>query len=400
MLPARFLSQHLALGLLTFLILSFSPCSALKLPAGETTIKALDLEVYINSTWAGCHSGGYWPVRVRTTNKGPKRSIRYTISSVDTSQKNLNVKTSFTIDQGVTLDETILVPMVSENTYLNFKTYANNSNVSELSTTLNLVTTSTIPSTPSILLINRDSSSTIKEMEESSTQIQTNISGGATSYSSSSSFTHNVAYVAGFPQNLPATWLGYTGLDAVVCDVDTFVSLETQRQEAIISWVQSGGSLLLYQTDIPDEIIVSTTAKFTGSKVDLKNSAWNNFRGDTSQAFRMERDPVTGNVTQSPARTRDFDWPIKDNNLRQTAVMLGHLTWIPFNLSKGTVSDWSWLMQDRQLQLTKLSDKTAVHSRGFNSTFGSFNIPGIQSVPVASFLVLITAFTIIIGPLN
>ncbi|MEX2581168.1 MAG: hypothetical protein WD342_19070 [Verrucomicrobiales bacterium] len=48
------------------------------------------------------------------------------------------------------------------------------------------------------------------------------------------------------PDALPSDWLGYTGLDFFLVDLDSWNNLQSSQRQAVISWVRLGGNLEVY----------------------------------------------------------------------------------------------------------------------------------------------------------
>ncbi len=54
------------------------------------------------------------------------------------------------------------------------------------------------------------------------------------------------------PATLPTNWISYTGLYALLIDLDSWKSLSSAQRQAILSWVRMGGHLDLYTEVRPD----------------------------------------------------------------------------------------------------------------------------------------------------
>ena len=53
------------------------------------------------------------------------------------------------------------------------------------------------------------------------------------------------------PEMLPRTWLAYSGLDIVSVPIATLIAMETDARQAILGWVETGGTLLV--TDVGEK---------------------------------------------------------------------------------------------------------------------------------------------------
>src|SRR5262245_33584389 len=74
-----------------------------------------DLVVVVNTRWAGCTHGGYFPIRVRLTNRGESRTL--TVRFVPQSGGLPTVERTVQADQNATLQLTLSIPMIGAGNY-------------------------------------------------------------------------------------------------------------------------------------------------------------------------------------------------------------------------------------------------------------------------------------------
>ena len=88
--------------------------------SGNTfTLSGHDLQVDVDSRWAGCGAGGYCPVRFRAINRGPTRTLTFRITKVHESLPN--VKLTQEIKQNETAYLSLPVPLVTWTNYGEFR---------------------------------------------------------------------------------------------------------------------------------------------------------------------------------------------------------------------------------------------------------------------------------------
>ena len=167
------------------------------------------------------------------------------------------------------------------------------------------------------------------------------------------------------PQSLPTSWLAYTGVDIVSINVKTFVDLPEPARQAIVRWVQTGGHLVFREFEDQD------TEKI-GELLSL----------DKRIATR-----TTG--------TRIMRFPIVD-------VSMGRVFLVPTrsNRRSSQRAAWEGVLSGIGEERVKWSGRHGFIARNVHKQFAEFLIPGVKSVPIYSFLTLITLFTLLIGPVN
>lgn len=95
--------------LLLILLTGLQPTSAFA--AGtEYTMRAADLELAVDSRWAGCRDGGYYPIRIQVTNKSLDRVITFEYHT-DSVPAVPTVRRSLSLSQNATANVTLSIPV-------------------------------------------------------------------------------------------------------------------------------------------------------------------------------------------------------------------------------------------------------------------------------------------------
>jgi hypothetical protein len=121
-------------------------------------------------------------------------------------------------------------------------------------------------------------------------------------------------------------------------------------------------------------------------------------RGPEALAERLAE--VAGNAGATRAPGSVSTWPRDVQAFAHRDVMLGRIYAFRDDPFPGSPWDWQWLLQSvggpRLLWITRHGSSP----RASSHEFLNFTIPGLQSIPVYAFLILISLFTLVIGPVN
>jgi hypothetical protein len=170
------------------------------------------------------------------------------------------------------------------------------------------------------------------------------------------------------PNSLPDSWIDYSGLDFVAISRDDLAALAASSRSAVLKWVTCGGNLIVYQA--------GKTPK------------------DVETLERLLEMPG-----QAAVGARWADWRDAPSLFATRELMLGLVCAFPDQLPDATV-DWSaFLSRVGEPRFSWLQRHGVVPDVG-TAEFFNFMNPGIRGVPVYGFMVLITAFAVLIGPLN
>jgi len=353
----------------------------------ERVRRADDFIVTINSRWVGSGRGGYYPIRVRIENRGPERSIEMRFTGRGDALPH--VRRRVTVAQNGTVISTLLVPCVGSGTYGQFDVLSQGRVIEGLTETINLPDTQYDGlASPALLVI---SPTTVNcDLFEIAVELSAETLSPYSGYYSSSRGNYEVIP----PELLPRSWIDYSGVDLVALSLAELDAMESEERDAVLKWVHTGGTLLVY--DVGQE-----SEETLGELLDLDGTAavgdWQ--QADPGLRVKLGETQTLSGSGESPAQaTRGFVWP--EDAFASRSVMLGKVYAFADNPFPGSPSDWAWLIRSIGRERLDWSTRHGMSARMSNSEFLEFLIPSVKGVPVGAFLVLITVFTILIGPLN
>ena len=367
-----------------------------------------DLQVSVDYRWPGCRVGGYYPLRIRLTNRGPSRTIeaKYAPSN---SYPVPTVTRRIKIDQNSTAPFTLLIPLVSSYGH-GWLTFADETgDLESLRHSLSLPEADLTNSRPSLLVVSN------RPIDCSAFE-----SSASTTFGSSRSLTSDNELVS--PSRLPENWLAYTGVDMIAIERDSLESLSNEKRAALTQWVHAGGSLIVHVvgekpkalTELDELLELHKSVDARGWVVMDQGLDGNPLR-DPSSAFQDTQAPLEeltleelvalpgGRMVEEPkwfpadVKGQEQNW-IKQLSLRR--VGFGSIVALEQTFESGSTLDWTLLFNTLGAQNIRSGSRLGVAGRSDNSEFLHFVIPGIQSIPPIAFLIFISVFTFIIGPLN
>ncbi len=359
----------------------------------ETLKRSDDLVVTINSQWCGNASGGYYPIRARIENKGAERTL--TIRFTGKGEALPRVQRTIRVAQNATTQVTLSVPCVSRGTYGEFEVLHQGRVLTGLSETVSLPDPHTNGQPrPALLVI----SPTTVDCDQFEAGVSGLIAmGSGYGYSSGASSDHEVVR----PGMLPQSWLDYSGLDLVAVSLATLEGLGSEERQAIMNWVHTGGNLIVYRVGAAPAESEGLAKVLALGKHAAVNEEWRIGNANERQIVPGEE---SGGVTITDAQgvvvqsQGTFQWPADAFASRN--VMLGKVFALKEDPFPGTRHDWAWLIGATTMERATWTSRHGMSARLPNDEFLEFLIPSVKGVPVGAFLVLITLFTIVIGPLN
>jgi hypothetical protein len=355
-----------------------------------------DLEIELKATWAGCEHGGYWPLRVHIVNRGGERKISLRCKHNNNMGQTPDVTKDLVIKSGETIEQTLLWPVVSYFESTLFEVWVEGKSLPSMSQHLNLKTGDSNSNYPSILMIARDTTFN-QELLKKAIEHQTQADSATRSRYSSSE--QDFGFIDAYNKNLPAQWIAYAGVDLLISDSKSLMSLNPQKLNAIVQWVQSGGKLYLIESTPlnPLKETIKTMLGHGGTSISGDTSTFILNKHDVTL---IEVDPATSGVIYPKARSKDFNVTNQTTEITRLPVMLGEIDVIPYQAEDLSIADWQRILSDNNLNADTLRDRYGITSRIPQSDFLGFFIPGVGKVPVFAFLIMITLFTIVIGPVN
>jgi len=383
------------------LLLTATGTQQLFASGSDFTRSTKDLALTVDSRWAGGRFGGYAPIRIRLRNTGKPQELLFRFAS-DSYVKLPRVQQRITIGQNETRQFTMAVPLVGESgggSYASGQlTVLRNGRVIEkLSDSISLAENGTNSvNCPALLVV-----STNKVDCEYYSIAANSLSaskGMAGSYGYSSSEDYQVID----PVMLPQSAVDYSGLDMLALSLETLKKIPDGARSAINNWVRTGGKLLVYETgaaaaNVPE---LRGLLELTGTET------WRHAPINARKPIKIMTEEEMQGIVVSEIETApnelsgDYDWENSPNTFAFHPQSLGYVIAMPDNPFPGTPQDWAWMMNSLTPDSWQWTTRQGISTRQPESSFADFAIPGVGGVPKIAFIVLISAFTIVIGPLN
>lgn len=394
---SRLLKTFMKIASVTLLVITVSSLTAPNTgfaEGREFSLRGHDLQIHVDSRWAGNTHGGYYPIRIRLTNNGPPRNLTFLFSS--DYDKTPEVRRTIGAEQNSTVRFTLSIPMVSSGSSGTLRIYSDGEFLKQLSNeSISLASLDTDSQLhPSLLVISPEHVN-CDEFEKA-----VNSFGGTHSGYRSVTEDHEVVT----PNMLPDSWIDYSGLDIVAIPQETLEQIELEQRNAILKWVQTGGTLVVYT--VSDQERLNRVLEF--EKHGFASEAWAPTKMKRRFINVVETDRY-GNVQATAEkkgannnrnRENEFRWSGYPNTFLRRDLMLGTVYSFQDNPFPGSPHDWAWFLSSMGDSKYSWTKRQGFSARGPNSEFLNFLIPGLKTVPVYSFLVFITLFTVVIGPVN
>ena len=236
--------KRVALAALLLLLLTPFPSAA----AGEyRTLEVQSLRITIDSEWGSRLAPGYLPVRFDITNLGEARVIeivgegtRY--SRFVRSVANVHVRRSLPMARGDRVRVTLPIPVFADSENLRFEIQEHGETLERF----NYMTfqSAAAPADASVLIVAASST----PFGKAAGTLPRPPSPAAGGLSAPGGTLATVDFVLE-PARLPANWIGYTSVRAVVIGAAEFGMLEDAQKDALLTWAASGGTLIVEAGD-------------------------------------------------------------------------------------------------------------------------------------------------------
>ena len=342
--------------------------------AGEyRTIEVESLKITIDSEWAARTAPGYLPVRFDITNLGEARVIEIVgrgmrffrfASGRGGAQGGLELEQTIRLARGDRARFTLPVPILADHENLGFEIRENGRTIERLHFS---GFESGLAATDASALIVADPSSAFGTEAASWRRTMTPGTramfatvppGGSTS--SGIVVPRGAGAGAGAPPldfvlepaRVPTNWLGYTSVRAVVIGPVEWGQLTGQQKNALLTWTACGGDLIVVGGDLSSLMPGSPNAAPLG--VEVRAYFFGRIHAPTSASFAAAGG-LTG-ALGAAEKAADLNWSLPANR----AV------------------DWG-----------------VIGARGFR-----LPIPGVTGVPARTYLLILLAFSFVIGPVN
>ena len=412
----------------------------------ESTRRAHDLQIIFDWRWAGGANGGYYPLRIRLTNLAQKRAMRFEFAEMGGRDSRLpTVWRDIVIDQNATQQLTLAIPLVSSATYGQLRVFDNGRELSDLSQHI------TLPEAqgggadrPSLLVISPSPASVVCTSFETALESLSAADGASPAvagmYRVATTGTRSNDFQVIAPQMLPESWIDYTALDIVAIPLASLETIPSEARSALLKWTSAGGTLIVYDVGRPASkstdllrlldlagrpprsqawlpaapalqkpiAIISTGVAPGGAGMMMSMGGPVSSTGaiPTLVAPGGAATIAPGGAVPGTAPLEAFElankaiWPVTPEAFSRIDFLAGQVFAFPGNPFPGAPIDWAWWLNSVNSKKLCWTNRNGLSSRQQNSEFFTFLIPGVGAVPVLAFVMLITVFAVIIGPVN
>ncbi|MEO8498122.1 MAG: hypothetical protein ABI614_23905, partial [Planctomycetota bacterium] len=218
---------------------------------------------------------------------------------------------------------------------------------------------------------------------------------------------------------IPSQWLQLTCVDILFVSLPDLqlLSRDAERWEAVRTWLSTGPTLCVYgvgedYSGIPD---LERLFKLNAADQINRESSSGDFlaRGWVAPSvadYAREVKAVNGvqwnNGQAITLQRNQFNTPLSRPKPEDAKPFLihgvdhGHLVAFAADPFPGTREDWCWLFNSLNNQDWMWYQRHGMSLHRENPQYWDLLIPGVGSAPVNSFLVLISLFVVVIGPVN
>ncbi|MDB5388801.1 MAG: hypothetical protein JWM11_4447 [Planctomycetaceae bacterium] len=405
---------------------------------GTEAVRSSDtVRIAVDSRWPGNAHGGYVPLRIKLTNLGPEQDFQLVFKNRNSNSQDRmpEVRRTVHLDQNATRDFSLPIPVVSVGIDGELKVLdGRGEEIEDLKTAHTLPEYGGDAARASMLVI------AVEDLDDKSLEPFENaaatecatlrglaaLSGGSRHGSSRVIESDHLVIP---PTDLPENWTDYSGIDLIAISWPNLSSkLKTAEREALLKWAACGGVLIIYDTEKPAaeleplhqmlqldqaagkrwmsiELPIIDTHIIQAKTLNAGTIPGNAYsRGTRPPGAMPQRGPGGAELAPAVAEAAAGDvpgqWISNSNSPVFRDWSFGRIYVFPKNPFPGVANDWAWLLASLPQNQSRWSSRMGMSSRNSGTEFLNFLIPGVGSVPVHAFLVLITIFTIVIGPLN
>ena len=397
-------------------------CLPLSAAGQDAAAPSSDLEVDVRADWVGGRRGGVWPVRIAVTNRGPARAVTAAFVPFERPgdpDRPAVVTKTVTVPAGATASFTLPVPLTarSGNGEVIFaadpladsgELPAGVREEADLAAAAlpELTATVTLPraageaiNRPALLIAAaaKPPAGAMDGFEEACERAVGALAGVSERPPERKTVAADgETYAAVDPADWPRTWLGFTAVDIVLVTPAALSEMPADARAALVDWLHAGGAVVVSGAGgRPD-------AAAWGPLLDLPAAAggWR-FVGETG----VEMGEVTGGegLSGGAAFARVLDaLAERPGAVRVRPALAGRVYAVDGRTVGlgGTRQAWDLILADLGADRLTVADRVGAYPRGANSEFYEWLVPGVRGVPVFGFLVLMTGFAVLIGPVN
>jgi len=321
------------------------------------TVEVESLKITFDSEWAQRTAPGYLPVRFDITNAGDARVIEIVAEGQRffRSMGRPGQPGSFTVLQTLRLARgdrvrfTVPVPIMADSESLRFEIREDGLTLERFNYTgfMSRASASDAP----VLFVAEPSS----PFDTMATGWRRGISGrgGTTLVSPGSSVSMPPLDFVLEPARLPANWLGYTSLRAVVVGAKEWDQLSEPQRTALLTWTACGGDLFVVDASMKTVVPATAEAPPLASEPDVRGYFFGRIHVPTAASIAAAGLPA---LLANAEKVQDINWALPANR----------------------TADWG-----------------TIEARGFR-----LPIPGVTGIPARTYLSILIVFSLVIGPAN
>jgi hypothetical protein len=408
------------------MLLVLSLTASLRAAGTETTRRAHDLDLTVATRWAGGANGGYFPVRISLRNLSRPRVLDLVFSDAREAGFRLpTVTRQVQIDQNASVQVSLPIPLVSAGTYGELKVLENGRELTGLTQHVALPEAQPgVLDRPALLVISPSAMTVdcskfedaVESLESGANFVTTTVRGRFGGVRAGYSGVRSNDFQAIAPVLLPESWIDYSALDIVAIPLASLDKISEGARSALLKWTAAGGTLLIY--DVGQSASESSDL---ARLLDLANrppsqQSWQPADPSLHHPIAM-LDESTGPRTVGGVRVfggdeaddearQEFEaankpvWPVAPDTFSRLDLLAGQVCAFPGNPFPGSTVDWAWWLNSSKPQRMKWTTRHGLSCRQPHPEFSLFLIPGVGAVPLLAFVVLISVFAIVIGPVN
>jgi hypothetical protein len=214
------------------------------------------------------------------------------------------------------------------------------------------------------------------------------------------------------PQELPKRWIQISQFDVAtisLADLKRLHSTQTEQFAALHDWLSTGPLLMVYGAGDSFTNLAEIEKLFDLPQLEQPNNADSFHRGWTvpsPESFAAAQQAPLNDSQQPADPSLEESAPIAAQPPRTPPFLYrragaGCLLAISAeNPFPGRSLDWNWIFRAIPENHWKWSRRTGVSFTHGNGDYWKFLVPGVGRAPVKTFLVLVSVFAALIGPLN
>ncbi len=396
-----------------------------------------DLQINIDTRWAGTTHGGYYPIRIRIVNRGPSKDLTLVFASEQ--DRIPEVRQTISAEQNATVEMSLSVPLVGDGSTGTLYFEHDGQRLAGMEQRLTLSEHDDAGAAwfrPSLLVISPQQVET-SHFEQAGTALaqqaysSMGYGGYPPGFGGGTMTAGDIAVIP--PRMLPEKWIDYSGVDLVAVPLRTLQSMGTAPRTALVKWVHTGGNLIVYgvgkspaeseplhkalgleeqepgrlswQPADPQSRDAAVGQLLSGVQVN---------EAGIGIAVEMLGEAMAGGGVPDAAQVQELiegvhggepappgsKWPVNTEVFAQADLLLGRVVAFSGQPFPGTAEDWLWLLGSIGSERFRWPAREGLSARGDSPDFMNFLIPNVKGVPVYSFLAMITLFTLLIGPVN